>query len=162
VLLAGIVINYSLGGFKSIEPSLVSNDKTTIYGFLYEGGHSSDSLNNQIALLRDILNGSNTGGTLTIVNYIQPRLEKRGVIRQFIGIEWKDNSKHTIISLDTLTIPGYNGLQFRIPIRPLVMPSPERLKKLANAAATEMEANLMDFSIEQYKDQVLINNFPLK
>ena len=64
--------------------------------------------------------------------------------------------------LESLTIDGYNGLQFRIPIRPLVMPSPEKLKKLAAEAASEMEGILMDFSIEQYKDQVLINNFPLK
>ena len=123
-MLAGIVINYSLGGFKNVEPQLISTHDTIIYGLLYEGGHSSDSLNNQVAHYRKILSESNQPGTLTIVNYAQLNLEKRGMVKQFIGIEWENNISPSNKPLDSLKIKSYNGFQFRIPIKPLVMPSP--------------------------------------
>jgi len=162
ILLGGIVINYSLGGFKPIEPTLVSTHGTTIYGLLYEGGHASDSLENQVSCLRKTISESNQSGTLTIVNYNQPELEKRGMIKQFLGIEWTDNDHNKSQSLDTLFIAGYNGFQFRIPIKPLVMPSPEKLKKLAEEASQSMAGELQGYSIEQYIDGTLIINFPLK
>lgn len=161
-MLAGIVINYTLGGFKQIEPQLISTHDTIIYGLLYEGGHASDSLNEQISNYRKILNESNQPGTLTIVNYIQSNLEKRGMVKQFIGIEWENNVNHLNNPLDSLNIKSYNGFQFRIPIKPLVMPSPEKLQRLANEAAELMDGELQGYSIEQYEDRLLIINFPLK
>jgi hypothetical protein len=162
IVLAGIVINYSLGGFKNVEPQLISTHNTIIYGFLYEGGHSSDSLNNQIAYYRKVLNESNQPGTLTIVNYAQLNLEKRGMVKQFIGIEWENNINRSNKPLDSLRIKSYNGFQFRIPIQPLVMPSPEKLKRMAKEAAELMAGELQGYSIEQYKDRFLIINYPLK
>lgn len=162
IVLAGIVINYSLGGFKSIEPALISTQGTIIYGSLYEGSHDSDSLNNQISYFRKLLTESRVPGTLTIVNYIQPGLEKRGMIRQFVGIEWENNIDNNNQPLDSLIIEPYNGFQFRIPIKPLVMPSPEKLKRLALEAAESMDGELQAYSIEQYKDRLLIINFALK
>ena len=161
-MLAGIVINYSLGGFKNVEPQLISTHDTIIYGLLYEGGHSSDSINNQVSHYRKILSESNQPGTLTIVNYIQSNLEKRGMVKQFIGIEWEKIANSSNKPLDSLIIKSYNGFQFRIPIQPLVMPSPEKLKRLANEAAEIMEGELQAYNIEQYKDRFLIINFPLK
>ena len=162
IVLAGIVINYSLGGFKNVEPQLISTHDTIIYGLLYQGGHSSDSLNHQIAHYRKILSESNQPGILTIVNYVQSNLEKRGMVKQFIGIEWEKNVNSSNKPLDSLIIKSYNGFQFRIPIQPLVMPSPEKLKQLASEAAELMEGELQAYSIEQYKDRFLIINFPLK
>jgi hypothetical protein len=162
IVLAGIVINYSLGGFKNIEPQLISTHDTIIYGVFYEGGHSSDSLNNQIAYYRNLLSESNQPGNLTIVNYAQLNLEKRGMVKQFIGIEWENNINRSNKPLDSLRIKSYNGFQFRIPIKPLVMPSPEKLKRLVNEATELMDGELQGYSIEQYKDRLLIINFPLK
>ena len=162
IVLAGIVINYSLGGFKNVEPQLISTHDTIIYGLLYEGGHSSDSLNNQVAHYRKILSESNQPGTLTIVNYAQLNLEKRGMVKQFIGIEWENNINRSSKLLDSLRIKPYNGFQFRIPIQPLVMPSPEKLKRMANEAAELMAGELQGYSIEQYKERFLIINYPLK
>ena len=84
------------------------------------------------------------------------------MIRQFVGIAWENNVNNTIEPLDSLIIEPYNGFQFRIPIKPLVMPSPEKLKRLSNEAAELMEKELQDYSIEQYKDHLLIINYPLK
>ena len=162
VVLAGIVINYSLGGFKQIEPELISTHSTVIYGSLYEGGHSSDSLTNLIAHIDKILTETGRKGTLTIVNYIQEKLEKRGMVKQFVGIEWEKNTDNLMLPLDSIIISPYNGFQFRLPIKPLVMPSPEKLKSLAREAAELMDGELQGFSIEQYRDRLLIINFPLK
>ena len=161
VVLAGIVINFSLGGFKKIEPELISTHTTVIYGSLYEGGHSSDSLTNLIALFHKILAESTHSGTLTIVNYMQENLEKRGLVKQFVGIEWENNNNPKL-PLDSLSISPYNGFQFRLPIKPLVMPSPEKLKKLTREAEQSMGAELQGYTIEQYRDRLLIINFPLK
>jgi len=162
VVLAGIVINYSLGGFKKIEPELISTHRTVIYGSLYEGGHSSDSLTNLIAHFHKILADSGQTGTLTIVNYMQEKLEERGMVKQFVGIEWEENANNPKMSLDSILISPYNGFQFRLPIKPLVMPSPEKLKKLAKEAALLMDGELQGYSIEQYQNRMLIINFPLK
>lgn len=160
--MAGIVINYSLGGFQKIEAELISAKGSTIYGAVYEGGHSSDLLSDQIEHYRSIIDDSNQEGTLTIVNYMQSGLEKRGIIKQFIGIEWTNESILSEESMDSLVINSYNGFQFRLRIKPLVMPSPEKLKLLATEAAELMDSELLGYSIEQYKDGYLIINFPLK
>lgn len=162
VLFAAVVINYSLGGFDAIEPSLISTSETVLYGYPYEGSHSSDNLNKKVESLRNIISISGIEGTLTIVNYTQSEYEKRGLVKQFVGIEWVGTQENTNTLLDTLIIPAYNGLQFRIPIKPLVMPSPVKLLKLAQEAATDMDGELADFTIEQYSDKFLITNFPLK
>ena len=162
VVLAGIVINYSLGGFKKIEPALISTHSTIIYGSLYEGAHASDSLTNLIAHFHEILAESGQTGTLTIVNYMQETLEKRGLVKQFVGIEWENEAYEVIQPQGSLNIDPYNGFQFRISITPLVMPSPEKLKRLAKDAAELMDGELQGYSIEQYRDGSLIINFPLK
>ena len=50
----------------------------------------------------------------------------------------------------------------QFPIQPLVMPSPEKLKRMANEAAELMAGELQGYSIEQYKERFLIINYPLK
>lgn len=162
IIFAGVVINYSLGGFKPVEPELISSNGITLYGWTYEGSHSSDSLGNQIETLRNIIDNSDQQGILTIVNYIRPELEKRGVVKQFIGIEWLETKPANLNNIDSLIIEPYNGIQFVIPIKPLVMPSPEKLKSLALESAKAMDTELINLSIEQYKDKSLILNFPLK
>jgi len=162
ILLFAVVINYSLGGFKPIKGQLISTKQTTLYGHFYEGSHSSDSLVSQVNHLRRLINKHNINGTLTIVNYIQPEFEKRGMVKQFIGIESTSFVLSKNLSLDSLILKAYNGIQFKIPIKPLVMPSPEKLKKLALQAAIDMDSELAGFSIEYYADNLLITNYPLK
>lgn len=162
LVLAGVVINYSLGGFKPIEPGLISSNGVTLYGWSYEGSYASDSLDNQIKVLRNIIDDADQQGMLTVVNYIQPSLEKRGVVKQFIGIEWLTPNYSNPGDLDSLVVEPYNGIQFVIPIKPLVMPSPEKLKILATEAALKMNTELVNLSIEQYKDGALIISYPLK
>lgn len=162
IVLAAVVLNYTLGGFTKVEPGLISVNASTIYGRIYEGRHNSQALDELIDSLNNELTSNNPTGHLAIVNYMQPELEKRGIVRQFVGIIYDDPETHPSGTFDSLNILAYNGIQFNVPIKPLVMPSPEKFKHLALDMAKEMEAELAGFSIEQYDNQMLIINFPLK
>ena len=158
VAFAGIIINYTLGGFKTIEPSLVSVDEAVVYGRFYEGSYKSEALSELVDELRAEQVNSNNG-ILTIVNYHQEEYEKRGTIKQFVGIIWKERPAST--RYDTLVIPAYNAAQFRLQVKPLVMPSPKKLNNLAEDFAITMESTLQGISIEQYKDNTLFINYPI-
>lgn len=158
IALAGLIINYSLGGFKPVEPGLISVDATTIYGRWYEGRYNSETLDELLGELRAKIAESNIPGQITIVNYLQPELEKRGTVKQFVGIIWQ--AKPAEITYDSLILEAYNGAQFSIPVRPLVMPSPEKLKRLAESMAADTGTLLAGYSIEQYQDKTLVINFP--
>lgn len=160
IAVAALVINYSLGGFKPIEPGLITTQKVTVYGRIYEGRYNSEALDELISELQTQLASSNKQGQLTIINYLQPELEKRGTVKQFVGIIWQDEL--ATMSYDSLVLEPYNAAQFRIPVRPLVMPSPEKLMGLAEDLAEEMNTTLKGYSVEQYQDKTLVINFPLK
>jgi len=155
---AALVINFVLGGFEAIEPGLVTSEKVIVYGRLYEGRYNSEALDELLAELRSTITNSGEPGQLTIINYHQAELEKRGTVKQFIGIIWQQSSAPS--AYDSLVIEPYNGAQFRIPVKPLVMPSPEKLRGLAEALATDMNTSLAGYSVEQYQDKNLVINFP--
>lgn len=162
ILLAAVIINYALGGFREIEPGLVSTKAITLYGFQYEGRYNSNELDNKITQLRTLLDASEQDGTLTIINYMQPEFEKRGVVKQFVGIIWEKDTTSSLVNLTTLQLEPCNAIQFEVPVKPLVMPSPEKLRKLAEEMAEQMESQLAGWSMEQYRGQKLIINYPIK
>ena len=161
VVFGAIIINYTLGGFKPLEPALISSQSLTLYGQHYEGRYNSEALDELIGDLRRRIDESESEASLIIVNYNQEELEKRGVVKQFVGISWKELPLERI-NLDSITLQQYNGVQFTVPIKPLVMPSPEKLKKEAEAMAQSMNTELRGISIEQYQDNNLIINYPFK
>lgn len=160
IAIAAIIINYSLGGFKTITPELISSNQQVIYGKAYEGSYNSELLDELMLDLRGSLAGSNNQGQLVIVNYIEPELEKRGTVKQFLGIIWADEPENN--DYDSLIIGAYNGVQFTVPVQPLVMPSPEKMQGLAEDFAMNMQSTLAGFSIEQYQDKTLVINFPFE
>ena len=160
ILIAAFVINYSLGGFDSVKPGLISTTDVTYFGSYYEGRYNSDTLEEIIASLRSKIEKEGSG-VLTIINYQEEDLEKRGIVKQFVGIEWPVQAPKNH-GLDSLYITAYNGVQFRVPIRPLVMPSPKKLIDMATEMATEMNTVVQGISIEQYQQGKLIINFPMK
>lgn len=160
IAVTAILINYSLGGFQAVEPGLISGENMVVYGRTYEGRYNSAALDELIDELRGELTSQENSGTLTIINYLQPELEKRGTVRQFVGIAWNQAPAST--SYDSLIINAYNGVQFAIPVKPLVMPSPEKLSSLAEEFSNKMGTTLGAFSIEQYRDNTLIVNFPFE
>jgi hypothetical protein len=157
---AALIINYVLGGFKPVDSGLITSEKMIIYGQAYEGRYNSTALDELISELRGQIENTEAEGQLIIVNYLQPELEKRGTVSQFVGIAW--DAVPLGISYDSLVLEPYNGAQFRIPVKPLIMPSPEKLKGLAETMANDMNASLAGYSVEQYQDRTLIINFPFK
>ncbi|MEN8248585.1 MAG: hypothetical protein ABFS32_06610, partial [Bacteroidota bacterium] len=86
IVLGGLAVNYMLGGFKKIKSEQVSINSMAVYGKHYEGRFASDSLDNIIELLQAQIETPDTSGSLVIVNYLQEDLEKRGIVKQFVGI----------------------------------------------------------------------------
>ena len=161
IILSALAINYFLGGFKKVKPTYAVIDDLSIYGQAYEGRYTSDSLDNVIKFLQDQIAETDTSGSLVIVNYLQEDLEKLGVVKQFVGIIWADPPE-TNLGLDTLLVPTAQVIQFSVPINPLVMPSPEKLKKMAVDEATRMGRNMLGYSIEQYQNRQLVVSFPIE
>ena len=157
---AALIINFAMGGFATIEPGLVTTEKVVIYGRNYEGRYNSQALDELIAELRQVIVGSAQPGQLTIINYHQVELEKRGTVKQFVGIIWQKPMQTS--AYDSLVIDPYNAAQFRIPVKPLVMPSPEKLRGLAEDMAEQMNRALAGYSVEQYLDKTLVINFPFR
>lgn len=160
IALAAVVINYSLGGFEGVEPGLITSTKVVVYGKTYEGQYNSAALDELLDELRAAIDANEAQGRLTIINYHQPELEKRGTVKQFVGITWAGQPGSE--DYDSLVVEPYNGVQFRIPVRPLVMPSPEKLRDQAAVMAAEMQTTLAGYSLEQYQDKTLVINFPFK
>lgn len=160
VAIAAVIINYTLGGFEPVSPELISNDKQVVYGRAYEGSYSSETLDYLINELRQVLANYNNEGQLVIINYIEPELEKRGTVKQFVGIIWDRQPQNN--DYDSLLIEAYNGVQFAVRVKPLVMPSPEKLQAMAEDFAKNMESSLAGYSIEQYHDGTLIINYPFE
>lgn len=160
IALAAVVINFSLGGFDAVEQGLITSDKVVIYGQEYEGRYNSKTLDELLNKFRTTLDNNQGQGRLTIVNYHQPELEQRGTVKQFVGIIWEGRPLQN--NYDSLVVEAYNGAQFRIPVKPIVMPSPEKLRDQAVEMAIEMSTSLAGYSVEQYEDKMLIINFPFK
>ena len=94
IVLSGIAINYFLGGFEQLKPEHVEINDMTIFGKSYEGRYASDSLDNIITSLNNLIK-SDTSGALIIVNYLQEDLEKYKSINWKIpGIEKNQAAKH--------------------------------------------------------------------
>jgi len=88
IVIAGVLINYLLGGFDPLNAEVVEQPAMVLYGWPYEGSYKSAALDEQIEKLRQMVRQSADSGTLTIVNFLQPELEKKGMVRQFTGIVW--------------------------------------------------------------------------
>ncbi len=161
IVIAGVLINYILGGFDPLNAEVVEQPAMVLYGWPYEGSYKSAALDEQVEKLRQMVQQSPDSGTLTIVNYLQPELEKKGMVRQFTGIVWQQRQTGTG-AMDTLQLAGGEAIRFRLKIRPLIMPTPEKLTRLAASKAAQMESTLAGYSIEQYVNDALIVTFPLK
>lgn len=160
-MLSGLAINYFLGGFNRPELMKGTMNEMTIHGMPYEGRYASDSLDNMIDWLQSQIDTTGIPGSLVIVNYLQEDLEKRGVVKQFVGLV-ADQGIEFKHPLDTLVLPASETIQFTIPVNPLVMPSPEKLKKMAIDEAEKNQVSLVGYSIEQYRNRKLIVSFPAK
>ena len=163
ILVAGLVLNTMLGGFKQIDLELKKVDNYHIYGQSFSGRYDSDELAELVEEVRELVQSDEMEGDLVIVNYMNERQEKRGDVEQFVGILGQRNQPfNEIEGFEERVIITSQVIEAQIDITKLTMPSPEKVKNKADELAAEMGLNLMKLSIEQYADQKLIIRFPVQ
>ena len=162
VLIAGLVINYKLDGFSKLEATLVTSEEYILYGQYYEGRYNDDELEALIVSTRDWVQ-SNKVGELAIVNYFNGEDERRGKIKQFVGVIITDDKQQAWPEdFEILEIKANETIEVKVSIRALVMPSPEKIKNIAIDFADNNNKKLQQMSIERYNDTgFLIVHFPL-
>ena len=163
VLLGALVVNTMLGGFDKVEVELVEVNGYHIYGQPFSGRYNSDELEGMIAMARKLVNDNTLEGELVIVNYVDEKSEKRGEVKQFVGVQLNDTTGLVQLeNFELLTIKTRQAVEARIGVRKLVMPSPEKIKKSSVAMAQENNLELMKMSIETYMGQHLIVHYPIQ
>lgn len=100
---------------------------------------------------------------MVIVNYINKAKETIGDVTNFVGL--RINTKDTTTRLGAFEkriIKASGAIRISVKIKPLVMPSPEKIKSVAFEYAISQGIKLQDLSIEQYKENgVLVVEFPI-
>ncbi len=164
VLAVGIIINYSLGGFTSLEPKIVTVDNYTIYGTSFEGNYKSNKLTKLVENMRTNQQKIKSHSDLIIVNYINEAKETTGLLTNFIGISTSDTVNYKLLgTLEKRVIAATKAVRISIKVQPLVMPSPEKIKKAAFNFAKKKNITLQNLSIEQYQENgFLIIEYPIK
>ena len=163
ILIGALVLNNILGGFQDIESNIVEVDAYKIYGLAYSGKYDSDQLSDIVTHTRQLLTDKTLRGDLVIVNYFDFKAEKRGVVNQFIGVQLSAGEEPgSVEGYELRIIEAKRVVETVIGVRKLVMPSPEKIKQKANELARENGMELMDLSIETYKNKHLIIHIPVR
>lgn len=164
VLGAGLLINYMLGGFTRLKPQLVRVDNYIIYGSEYEGSYRSTRLSNMVEEMRKYQGKLDSSTDVVIINYINEAKETLGIVTNFVGLSSQESiEKDEVKNLEKRIITASNAIRVEVAIKPLVMPSPEKIKAMAFDLAQEKGYKLQNISIEQYNDRgTLIIDFPIE
>lgn len=164
IIVFGLLINYTLGGFASIEPKMVDVHDYTIYGAAFEGSYKSDQLTELVEKMRVVQKGLGGKADVVIVNYLDQNKENIGLVKNFVGIRANEALPDSITkTFEKRIIKAKKALRAKVKIKPLVMPSPEKVKKKAFEMAEFEGVKLQNLSIEQYLDTgILVVEFPLE
>ena len=163
ILVIGLAVNYSLGGFKAIEPEIVEVDDYIVYGNSYEGSYKSNWLADMVEEMRNLQQRIDDNTDLVIINYTNEAKETLGDINNFVGLSlMNDTSDVALDKLEKRVIKASKAIRLKVKIQPMVMPSPEKIKALAFEFATNSGLELQQISIEKYStDGMLIIEFPI-
>lgn len=163
VVIFGLLINYTLGGFTPVQAEKVEVSDYVIYGIAFEGSYKSNGLSELVEKMRQLQQDFNGAADVVIVNYYNEDKEKIGLVNNFVGIRFHSAEPDSLAGLEKRVIKAQHALRSEVKIRPLVMPSPEKIKKKAFDLAEQKGIELQKFSIEQYNDSgVLQVEFPVK
>lgn len=164
VLTLGMLINYSLGGFEGIKPKLIKVNNYTVYGHNFEGSYKSSQLTDLVDEMRGVQQTLEHPSDLVIINYINEAKETLGKINNFVGLRLSTTSDDQYLSaFDKRVIEANRSIRIEIKIKPLVMPSPEKINEVAFAFAKSNGFAIQELSIEQYSQNgVLIIEYPVQ
>lgn len=163
VVVFGLLINYTLGGFATVKTEKVEVNDYIIYGIAFEGSYKSNELDDLVGSMQKRQQEFNGAADVIIVNYFNEDKEKIGLVNNFVGLRFHSAEPDSITGLEKRVLKAKQALRSKVNVRPLVMPSPEKIKKKAFDLAEETGIQLQPLSIEQYKNTgVLQVEFPIK
>ncbi len=161
VIIAGVVINYSLGGFDEIKPELVEVNNYLIAGQPYRGSYKSQTLTHLVDSLRE-QQTKHPGSKLLIVNYKNEANEAIGLVDNFVGLSYKE-AVSISNRAEKRIIEAQKAIRLVVNIRPMIMPTPVKLDKIAHEFAQQQGLELQGMSIEQYShNATLIVDYPVR
>ncbi|MCF6351510.1 MAG: hypothetical protein L3J06_00725 [Cyclobacteriaceae bacterium] len=163
ILIGGVLFNYKLGGFDAVKPHLVDVQDYVVHGSNYKGSYKSNALNSLVDTMRIRQKTLNTEASITIINYIDEAKETLGIVSNFVGLSGVSASNEELIGLEKRVIKATKSVRIIVKIKPLVMPSPEKIKAAAFEFAEGNGLELQKLSIEQYSTKGnLVIDFPVQ
>lgn len=164
VLILGFLVNYSLGGFEDIKPQLIEVNNYTVYGSGFEGSYKSNQLSELVEKMRTHQQNLESTSDLVIINYINDAKETIGKIDYFVGIRLSNSSDEAnMTEFEQRIIEAKKAIRIEIKVKPLVMPSPEKINETAFTFAEQSGVKLQNLSVEQYtQNGVLIIEYPVQ
>ena len=163
IVIFGLLINYTLGGFANFEPRLVNVNNYTIYGTAFEGSYKSSDLKETVQKMKKKQQDFNGAADVVIINYFDDDRERIGRVSNFVGLRFHQAEPDSLAGLEKRKIKASHALRTEIKIKPLVMPTPEKIQKKTVALAELEHLHLQNLSIEQYNDSgILVVEFPVQ
>ena len=151
VFIIGFSTYYTLGGFDSVEVFVMGGKERTIIGKEYIEAYDYDGFGKKMKETRAAIDSGKLKGMLTVVFFENENIGKDSV-HYFLGASVDEIS-------DVLRLPaGYDYKEFStsklfkvfLAQHPLVMPSPEEIRELAESKAIEEGEMLHPYSFELY------------
>ena len=151
VIIIGFSTYFTLGGFDPVEVFVMKGTDRTVIGKEYIEAYDYDAFGSRMRETRAAIDSGKLKGMLTVVFFESESIGKDSV-HYFLGASIDEIS-------DVLRLPaGYDYKEFRtnklfkvfLTQHPLVMPSPEEIRELAQVKAIEEGAVLQPFSFELY------------
>ncbi len=151
LIVIGFSTYFTLGGFDPVEVFVMKGTGRTVIGKEYIEAYDYDAFGKKMKETRAAIDSGRLKGMLTVVMYEDERIGKDSV-HYFLGASVDEIS-------DVLRLPaGYDYVEFRtnklfkvfLTQHPLVLPSPQEIRELAQVKAIEEGTVLQPFSFEMY------------
>ncbi len=161
LIIIGFSTYYTLGGFDPVDVFVMEGKGRTVIGKEYIEKYDYDAFGEKMKETRASIDSGKLRGMLTVVMFENEEIGKDS-IHYFLGASVDEIS-------DVLRLPaGYDYQEFRtdklfkifLTQHPLVMPTPDEMKELAQIKAIEEGEVLQPFSFElYYEDESLSVEF---
>lgn len=135
IILISLIGYYFLGGFKSIDKSVVDQPEVYIYGTYYEGIIGSDTLQNLFMQAREMVEKNDKYKAVAIAYYGETNKET-GAVKNFIGVQVNKNEEIGIPNKwEIRSFERNKSIKGCIEANVLAMPTPDdMLQELINYA----------------------------
>lgn len=150
IILISFISYYWLGGFNSIDKSVVDQVEVNIYGTYFEGIIGSDTLQNLFMQAREIVEIDSKISAVAIVYYGETN-EETGAVKNFIGVKVdKNNIAELPKQWELRSFKKDKSIKGCIEANVLAMPTPDDMLNDLKTYAKEQSILTDSIFIEYY------------